>query len=157
MGVKTEPRTQRPRRLRLITTARARAAAIVIGACVALLLMTRLLFQDPTFVDRLSVTNRSGYDVRVEVAAPDGTDWMPLRVAVQHCTTSIQLVIDPGSTWRFRFHAQGVDGGEEIVTRAELERAGWTLQIPDAVESQLATRAAPLPPPQTCIGETRVS
>jgi hypothetical protein len=138
------------RQRQLITGARVRAVGAAGALFVALVVITRIVFQDPTFIDRFSVENRSGYDIRIDVAGDDGSGSMPLGVAAQRCTTVFDLVIDQGPTWRIRFHSQGVDGGEVTVTRADLQRANWTFQIPDSVETELTRRQAPLPPVHGC-------
>ena len=97
-----------------------------------------------------SIENPSGYDLRVELSVDDGSGWMPLGVAIQRCTTVFDLVIDLGSTWHIRFHAQGREAGRITVTRADLQRAGWTFQIPASVEAELARGQAPLPPVPGC-------
>ena len=150
MGVMTSVPTPGRRLRPLINRAGARAAAAAGAVLVALVVIVNVAFDDPTFIDRISFENRSGYDIRIEVAGDDARDWMPLGVAMQHCTTAIELVIDQGPTWHIRFFAQGREGGQVTVTRADLQRADWTLQIPDSVEAELVSRQAPLPPVQGC-------
>jgi len=148
VGVTTRPAPGRHRRPIIGAGARAVGAAIV--AFVALVAITNIVFQDPTFVDRVSFVNQSSYDIRIDVTGGDGQGGMPLGVATQRCTTEFRLVIDQGSVWRIRFHAQGTEGGEVTVSRTDLERADWTFQIPDAVAADLTSRGTPPPPVQGC-------
>ena len=134
----------------LFSVARARAVGALAAMLVALVVITNIVFDDPTFVDRISFENRSRYDLRLEVSNDGGTGWLPVGVASQRCTTDFHLVIDQGPTWRIRFHSQGSEGGQITVTRADLQRADWTFQIPDSVEAQLSSRQAPLPPVRRC-------
>lgn len=116
----------------------------------ALLVFANVVFHDPAVVERVSVENRSGYDIHIEVAGDDRGGSLPLGVALQHCTTAFDLVIDQGSTWRVSFRSQGVDAGQITVPRDELRSADWTIQIPDAVGAGLTEQQVPLPPVQTC-------
>ena len=44
--------------------------------------------------------------------------------------------------WTFRFAAQGADGGELRLSRAQLESGRWTLEVPAAVAERLAAAGA---------------
>jgi hypothetical protein len=118
------------------------SAATVVG-------LNTFVFNDPTFIERVSVDNPGGYDIQVTVAG-EHSGSMPLGVALQHCVTTFHEVIDQGVAWRISFRAQGLDGGDVLVGRASLERDGWTYRIPDSVTAQLAQLGAPLPPLQQC-------
>ena len=136
-------------RQRRLIVSRVRAAAAAGAALLAVVVVTNIVFDDPAFVDRISLENRSDYDVGIEVAGDDER-WLPLGVAIQRCTTSFDLVIDQGPNWRIQFQAQGTPGGRVTVTREDLERTNWTFQIPSSVEAELKSRHAPLPPVQRC-------
>ena len=150
MGVMTPLPTPGRRQRRLISGARAGVVVAAGAVLVALSVIGNVVFDDPTFVDRISFENRSGYDIRIEVAGGDGRAWMPVGVAMQRCTTAVELVIDQGPTWHIRFHAQGREGGQVTVSRTDFQRDDWTFQIPDSVEAELLNRQAPLPPVQGC-------
>jgi hypothetical protein len=134
----------------VVSVARARAAVAAGAVLLALVVVTNVAFDDPTFVDRLSFENPTDYAIRIEVAGEDGSTWMPLGVATQHCRTSFDLVIDQGSTWQIRFFSQAREGGQVSVERADLERSDWTFQVPDSVAAELTSRQAPLPPARGC-------
>ena len=44
---------------------------------------------------------------------------------------------DQGSTWTFRFSSQGRVVGDLVSTRADLERGGWRVVIPDTFAESL--------------------
>jgi hypothetical protein len=129
-----------------------RIVALLLGLAISAALVVALntfALEDPTFIDRVSVDNPTGYDIQVTVAG-EHSGSMPLGVAVQHCVTTFRLVTDQGAVWRISFGAQGLDGGDVLVDRASLERDGWTYRIPDSVMTQLAQLGAPLPPLHRC-------
>jgi len=132
------------------SVSRARAVGAAGAVLFAVFALTNVAFDDPTFIDRVSFENQTDYAIRIEVAGADGSTWMPLGVATQHCRTSFDLVIDQGSTWQIRFFAQAREGGQVSVERGDLERSDWTFQIPASVEAELASRQAPLPPVRGC-------
>ena len=55
-------------------------------------------------------------------------------------------VYDSGDVWVLRFAAQGKEGGEVRVTRAQLAGDGWNVVIPEQVGAQLRANGAPDPP-----------
>ncbi len=66
--------------------------------------------------------------------------------AAKGSTTSAADVIDQGPTWRFPFRAQGRDGGELRISRADLEQAGWSIGVPTPVIDRLRQQGAPPTP-----------
>jgi hypothetical protein len=52
-------------------------------------------------------------------------------------------VIDQGEVWIFRFRHWGDPIRELSLTRAELERNGWRLEVPDEVEERLQELGRP--------------
>ena len=57
-------------------------------------------------------------------------------------------MIDQGSTWMFHFTAQGKDGGEIRIERADLAAGGWRITVPERVGQRLRSAGAP-PSPTT--------
>jgi hypothetical protein len=53
-------------------------------------------------------------------------------------------VIDQGEQWVFRFTYGGVDGGELVVPRTELEASGWKVTVPQQFAERM--RAAGVGP-----------
>lgn len=125
--------------------ARARVVGLAVIVLLALVVIANVVLQDPTFVERISIVNHSDYDIRIDVGSDDGSRGMPLGVATQRCTTDFHHVIDQGPIWRIQFHAQGRAGGQVTVTRADLQRANWSYEIPDFVAGELTSQQTPLP------------
>jgi hypothetical protein len=145
LDVRPPPGTAR----RLRSSRIAAIAAVLAVGVAAVVVLDRSVLDEPTFIDRVSVDNPSGYDIHVTVAGED-TGEMPLGVARQHCVTTFQLVIDQGAVWRLSFRAQSQPLEDVLVDRSALERDGWQYRIPESVIEQLQAASVPLPPPQSC-------
>ena len=131
-------RMDQQRRLRLV------AVAVVAAGMIASL--GPLLLRGPSFVEKVSFVNRGPYDLHVEVS-DDGQDrWMGVTTADAASTTVALEVIDQGPIWVFRFSAQGRDGGQLRISRADLEQADWTMEIPDSIAERLRRAGAPPTP-----------
>jgi hypothetical protein len=50
----------------------------------------------------------------------------------------VRGVIDQGDLWIFQFRHLGDAIGETSISREELERSGWRMEVPGAVEERLA-------------------
>lgn len=120
--------------------------AVLVAALVALGVGS-IVLRGPAFVDEVSITNSSEYDIGVQVGGADRDGWMAVTTASSRSTTTTRDVIDQGEVWVFRFRAQGREGGEVRVTRRELELADWTLEVPDDVIQHLRDLGAPPSPP----------
>jgi hypothetical protein len=106
------------------------ALATVIG----LVGVTRLLV-GPPFVERITVVNPTPYPVDVEVTGAERPGWLQLGEAEKRATTVFADVLDQGSVWTFRLAAG--EGGDLHITKAQLARAGWRVEIPTAMEARL--------------------
>jgi hypothetical protein len=102
----------------------------VVAALVAIVLLRPVLEPGP-FIGRVTVVNNSAYAYDVDVAGAKGGDWMLLGTAAERGSTDVADVFDQGTTWKFRFSTQGRVVGEIDQNRADLERAGWRVVIPD--------------------------
>ncbi|CAN5237186.1 hypothetical protein BH18ACT4_BH18ACT4_16110 [soil metagenome] len=144
----TPTRTTSPIRLRrrslrgLLDT---NLAAVVVATIVAYLIGP-LLPGGPDLVGSVAVVNASEYDIQVQVSDDDRGGWMSLTTAESESTSVTSHVIDQGDAWVFRFSAQGRDGGELRMTRADLDQADWSVEIPDAVVDHLRQQGAPPTP-----------
>lgn len=118
------------------------AAGIVL---VAVLLLS-LINTSPKFVSRVTIVNRSPYDLQVSVTNSHRDGWMDLTTAKAQTATDISQVVDQGGTWTFHFTGQGVDGGELTLSRAALAQSNWRVTVPDAVSQRLADARAPTTP-----------
>lgn len=110
----------------------------VVLAVLAVLVISMWLVRPPDFVDHVSVTNRSGYDLNVDVSDANRDGWLPISVATGGgATTRTQDVIDQDDTWIFRFSYAGKNAGEISVPRSELADNGWRVAVPGSVAQNL--------------------
>jgi hypothetical protein len=136
--VLTEPRPALGGRRRLLE-------GIAAGAAVVVLLMVTWLANDsPSFVDRVTVVNRTEYSVEAEVAGRGERGWLGLGTVEHGRSATFEQVVDQGTVWVFRFSYGDVPGGEIVVDRPVLERQGWRIEVPAQVATRL--RAAGLGP-----------
>src|SRR2546430_11210638 len=86
---------------------------IAIAVAVIVVMLVGLIVLDgPSRVGRLTLANPSEFDIVVDVSSGDGVRWLPLAVLERGATRDYAGVLDQGSTWTFRFRAQGRDSGE---------------------------------------------
>jgi hypothetical protein len=110
----------------------------VVVAVAAVLIISMWLVRGPDFVGHVSVTNRTGYDLSVDVTGADRDGWLAMSVATGGgATTVTQDVVSEGDTWIFRFSYAGKNAGEIAVPRSELDKNGWRVNVPDGVEQNL--------------------
>jgi hypothetical protein len=104
------------------------------------------LTSGPAFVSRITVVNRTAYTLDIDASGAARDGWTSVTFADKHATTVAEDVLDPGSVWVLRFSAQGGDGGQLRLSRAQLERSGWRVTVPGAVAQRLE-RAGVAPSP----------
>ena len=104
-------------------------------------------FAGPATISRVTFVNPTSYALGIEVTGAREDGWTDLATAERERTTEVRDVVDPGKTWIFRFESQGVDGGELRLSKDELARAGWKVEIPASVGDRLAEKGAPPTPP----------
>jgi hypothetical protein len=97
----------------------------------------------PSTVDRITIANRTDYDLDVDVAGRNREGWLPVAVAEARSEDVVQGVIDQGEVWIFRFLHWGDLVGELSLARAELERSGWRVEVPEQVEERLQQLGRP--------------
>jgi hypothetical protein len=116
------------------------------GVVLVAVLLLSLINTSPKFVSRVTVVNRTPYDLQVSVTNGHGNGWMELTTAKAQASTDINQVVDQGGTWTFRFSGQGIDGGELTLSRSALAQSSWRVTVPDAVSQRLAGAHAPTTP-----------
>jgi hypothetical protein len=109
------------------------ASVLLLGAC----------FAPPPTVAEITVVNGTPYDLEVEVNGGDRESWLPVAIAEAGTTDVVHQVIDQGEVWIFRFRHWGDPVGELSLTRAELERNGWKVQVPETVSQHLRQLGRP--------------
>ena len=107
-------------------------------AVVVVLAVSMWLVRGPDFVDHVSVTNRSGYDLNVDVSE---------RIATAGSRSASRPAAAPPprprksstkrDTWIFRFSYAGKNAGEITVPRSELAKNGWQVTVPGTVAQNL--------------------
>ena len=111
------------------------AAAVVVLLLV--LLGAGQLVSGPSFVDQVSVVNRTPFDLNVQVGGGHPDDAMLLTVAQPDQTTSVSDVVDQGSTWVFTISRGGVSAGSVRMTRSQLDADHWQVVIPSSFDAPL--------------------
>jgi hypothetical protein len=108
----------------------------VAALAIALFIPVASTLHTGTFVDHVRIANPSKFDVEVDVTTAANDGWMGLGTAINRNTTVFDEVYDQGAIWIFRYRA--LDQHTEVrMTRADLERAGWTVRIPDDFAARL--------------------
>jgi hypothetical protein len=97
----------------------------------------------PPTVERITIANPTAYDLDVDVTDRDRDGWLPLVIVEAGSEDVAQEVIDQGEVWIFRFRHFGDPVGELSLTRAELERKGWRVEVPAEVEDRLQQLGRP--------------
>lgn len=115
---------------------------MVAAAIVVLVLLARFL-DEASFIERISFDNPTPYDLSVEVSDGSGDVRIAVGTARRNETTILEEVFDVGDAWVFRFGAQGQDGGQLRLTRSQLIRDKWQVDIPKRVGAQLRALGAP--------------
>jgi hypothetical protein len=91
----------------------------------------------PPTVDRITIANPTEYELDTEVTGRDRQGWLPLTVVEAGSEVVVQEVIDQGEEWVFRFLHWDDSVGELSVTREELERSGWRVEVPEQIGERL--------------------
>ncbi len=115
-------------------------------AAVVLVLAAVSVVPSDSFVSRITYVNRSPYDFHVDVATSATGGWMDAGEAFRSTRSDAEQVYDIGDTWWFRYSAQGRTSRPFRLTRPQLERARWTVTVPDAVEREFQARSVPVQP-----------
>lgn len=96
----------------------------------------------PEFVDRVRVVNETPYLVDVEVNGSTRAGRLKLGPVTPGEAHDFGSVVDQGDEWIFHISTGPYDGGEFSVEKAELERGGWNVAIPDSVRARLEAQGA---------------
>ena len=119
-------------------------AAVVVGGLVALVLIfagTQAL-DGPGVIEQVTIDNPTPYQVEVAVAGSEGGSRLtlgPVAAGERHAFAS---VVDQGDRWVVHVTSARSDGGEFVLSRADLERSKWVISIPNEVASRLAANGA---------------
>lgn len=97
-------------------------------------------------VEEVTIVNETDYDVEVEVGADEDDGWLPLARVDARSTGSAREVFDQGDVWVFRFRHWGEPVEEMSLTREELDREGWRIEVPEKVAERLEQLGRPPAP-----------
>ena len=97
-------------------------------------------------IDRLTIVNRTPFDVDVRVSDTKKDSWLILGRAAHESSTVNELVTDMGETWVFQFSYGGRSVGELSVERDELRRSRWRVEVPSSVADRLRQLGFEPPP-----------
>jgi hypothetical protein len=111
------------------------------GACVLILAAC----SDASVVDQIRINNETDYKAHVEVTGAVRDGWLQLTFVRPDTTNTVGKVLDQGDDWVFRFSYAGHDEEVEL-SRTELERSDWTVDVPLSFEEGLR-EAGVTPPP----------
>lgn len=117
-----------------------------LAAAAILVLFLGAACSDVSFVDEVTIVNDTEYSANVDVTDKTREGWLGLTSVGPQLTTTIESVIDQGEVWIFRFDYVGKHQEEVEVSRRELERNDWTVEIPQSFEQRLHDLGVPRPP-----------
>lgn len=115
----------------------------VVGACV---LLGGAACSDVSFVDEVTIVNGTEYSANVDVTGKERDGWLGLTVVEPQSTTTVGQVMDQGDVWIFRFDYVAKHEEEVEISRLELERNDWTIEVPQSFEQRLRDMDVPPPP-----------
>jgi hypothetical protein len=89
--------------------------------------------------------NPTAFAANVDVRGDQRDGWVGLATVQPESDATVRDVLDQGERWIFRFSYSGYE--EEIeLTRVDLDRARWRVEIPAGFEAELRSRGVPPPP-----------
>jgi hypothetical protein len=116
---------------------------VAIGACV---LLGGAACSGVSFVDEVTVVNDTEYSANIDVTGESRDGWLLLTSLDPHSTTTVKEVIDQDETWIVRFDYIGKYEEEVEISRRELERSNWTIEVPQSFEQRLRDLNVSPPP-----------
>ncbi|MEX2538259.1 MAG: hypothetical protein WD646_06375 [Actinomycetota bacterium] len=129
-----------------LSASAARSAFPIIAMAIVGLLVLGVSCSGDNVVERLTIVNRTPFDVEVEVTDAKKESWLILGRAAPESSTVSELVTDMGPTWVFRFHHGGRTVSQLTVNRGELSRARWRVEVPPAVTDRMRKLGIKPPP-----------
>lgn len=99
-----------------------------------------------SFVKEVKIVNETEYPANVDLSGKNRDGWLRLTVVEGQSTRAVGEVIDQGEVWIFRFDYASKHQEEVEISRSELERNDWTVEVPEAFEQRLRALGEPPPP-----------
>ncbi len=137
-GLRTPPRPV-PLMRRPVVIGLLALAAVAVAFGIGVGSMTR----ESALVAAVTVDNPTPYNLQVDVAAPGGEEVVELGTVPREGSRAFEQVVDQGGQWAFRLTFGGREVGEIVVSRAQLEEAGWRVSVPGDVARALAEAGHP--------------
>jgi hypothetical protein len=97
-------------------------------------------------VDEVTFVNETDYPAHTEVSGASQETWLNLTTAQPESETTVHEVIDQGDVWVFRFEYAGRHEEELEMSRSELVKAEWKVEVPQSFGATLQ-RLGVEPPP----------
>jgi hypothetical protein len=131
------PVITRPRPAQTGNIARTLGLAFVLAVFVSAEAFALWATRAPGVVDQVTIENQDVHNLEIDVGDADRGLWLGLGTATREASRTFESVIDQGDTWVFRFLYGGVDGGELVVSRDNLEDNRWRVRVPAEVGARL--------------------
>lgn len=125
-----------------IPQAKRRDDLLYIALALALLGLVTLVapaLELPPVVPELTVENPHQWNVTVTVTGADRDASLAVGALERETTQTFLRTVDQGERWIFSFRYGGIDGGELVLSRTELEEAGWQIKVPDEFAARMRT------------------
>lgn len=116
-----------------------------VGLSVLLVTLGCVGCSNDRFVERIVIDNPTAFAANVEIAGAARTGWLGLATASAHDERVVEQVYDQGPTWVFRFGYAGYEEDIEL-SRTDLARSGWRVEVPESFATALRERGVPPPP-----------
>lgn len=123
----------------------ARWGVLAKGLLVAVAALAGWSCSEVSFVEGITIVNDTDYPVNVSVKGDGEDGWLFIATSKERSTHEVDRVIDQGERWIFRWDYGGVHAEQAEITRAELERSDWRVEVPQSFAEAL--REMDLPPP----------
>ena len=114
-----------------------RSIAVRIAVVFLLLGVSPACASNTGTVERLTIRNRTRYDLEIRVTDADRDGWIVLGRTQRGARTVHESIEDLGDVWIFRFESAQTLGGELRLDRTQLARNRWTVEVPGEVDDAL--------------------
>ena len=108
-------------------------------ALVGLVALIAPALELPPVVPELTVENPHQWNVTVTITDADRDALLAVGALGRESTQTFLKIIDQGERWIFSFRYGGIDGGELVLSRTQLEEAGWRIKVPDEFAVRMRT------------------
>ncbi|HEV2070539.1 MAG TPA: hypothetical protein VGR26_12160 [Acidimicrobiales bacterium] len=125
-----------------IPHAKRRDELLYIALALALLGLVTLVsptLELPPVIPELTVENSHQWNVSVTITDADREASLAVGALGRETTQTFLKIIDQGERWIFSFRYGGIDGGELVLSRTELEEAGWQITVPEEFAIRMRT------------------